>query len=94
VLIESTPMPDAKMGAGGVYSTQDDHLECEEEFVLPEIRQRVDEETQTAMVGKLLVDDTAEDSTWVFDWVPSVFRPRSANSCPKPAPKPQAGCSG
>jgi len=26
VLIESTPMPDAKMGAGGVCSTQDERM--------------------------------------------------------------------
>ena len=83
MLIKSTPMPDAKMGAGGVYSTQDDHLECEEEFVLPEIRQRVDEETQTAMVGKLLVDDTAEDSMWVFDWVSQHLSPQKRQLLPE-----------
>ena len=55
---------------------QDDHLECEEEFVLPEIRQQIDVATQKAMVRQLLVDDTAEDTMWVIDWVSQRLSPQ------------------
>ena len=48
---------------------QDDHLECEEEFVLPEIRQTFQEPEQLSLARSLLIDDLAEDKRWVLDWV-------------------------
>lgn len=54
---------------------QDDHFECEEEFVLPEVRRRFTEEQQLEMVRMLLVDEQAEDSRWVIDWLNSRLTP-------------------
>ena len=48
---------------------QDDHLECEEEFVLPEIRETFDEAAQLEMIRTLLIDDQAQDPMWVMEWV-------------------------
>ena len=48
---------------------QDDHLECEEEFVLPELRDRLDEAQELALMKRLLVDEEAEDRRWVLDWL-------------------------
>ena len=48
---------------------QDDHLECEEEFVLPTIRDTFEDSRQISMVRSLLIDDLAEDKGWVLDWV-------------------------
>lgn len=55
--------------------TQDDHLECEEEFVLPEIRQTFTNPEQLAMVRALLIDEVAEDQRWVVDWVAQYLTP-------------------
>lgn len=48
---------------------QDDHLECEEEFVLPKIRETFQEPEQLSMIRSLLIDDLAADKRWVLDWV-------------------------
>ena len=48
---------------------QDDHLESEEAFILPEIRERLSEEEQLAMAKRLLIDEAAEDPRWIIDWV-------------------------
>ena len=48
---------------------QDDHLESEEAFVLPEIRERLSEEQQLTMAKRLLIDEAAEDPRWIIDWV-------------------------
>ena len=48
---------------------QDDHLECEEEFVLPKIREIFQEPEQISMARSLLIDDLAEDKRWVLDWI-------------------------
>ena len=48
---------------------QDDHLEEEEEFVLPIIRERIGEAQQLEMVRRLLLDPNAEDEEWVLDWL-------------------------
>ena len=55
--------------------SQDDHLECEEQFVLPEIRQRFDEEEQLEMMRRLLVDEEAEDPNWVLEWISPALTP-------------------
>lgn len=48
---------------------QDDHLEEEEELVLPLIRERFTEAQQCDMVRHLLFDPQASDTRWVLDWV-------------------------
>ena len=48
---------------------QDDHLESEEAFVLPEIRERLSEAQQLTMAKRLLIDEAAEDPRWIIDWV-------------------------
>ena len=50
---------------------QDDHLESEEAFVLPEVRERFDELKQLEMMRCLLIDDEAADRRWVLDWMTS-----------------------
>jgi hypothetical protein len=50
---------------------QDDHLEEEEEFVLPIIRQQMSQAQQLEMVAHLLLDSNAPDAEWgwVLDWL-------------------------
>lgn len=48
---------------------QDDHLEAEEAFVLPEIRERFSEDDQLRLTKILLIDEQSEDPRWVIDWV-------------------------
>jgi hypothetical protein len=48
---------------------QDDHLESEEAFVLPEVRERMSDAEQLDLVRRLLVDPEAEDSRWIVEWV-------------------------
>ena len=48
---------------------QDEHFECEEEFVLSEIRQRFTEDQQMEIVRKLLIDEDSEASEWVLNWL-------------------------
>ena len=52
-----------------VRIAQDDHLESEEEFVLPEIRERFDQFEQFETIQHLLIDDEAADPRWVMDWL-------------------------
>jgi hypothetical protein len=51
--------------------SQDDHLEEEEEFVLPVIRAHISMEQQLEMARRLLLDLEAPDETgsWVLDWL-------------------------
>jgi Hemerythrin HHE cation binding domain len=48
---------------------QDDHLEEEEERILPVIRQHLSEAQQCAMVRPLLIDQTASRRGWVVEWL-------------------------
>jgi hypothetical protein len=48
---------------------QEDHLEDEEAFLLPILRQRVDEQQQLAIVKGLLIDQEAPDNCWILDWL-------------------------
>ena len=50
---------------------QDDHLESEEAFVLPEVRERFDESKQLDMMRRLLIDEEAADRRWVLEWMTS-----------------------
>ena len=48
---------------------QDDHLESEEAFILPLIRERFSEAEQLRIVQRLLVDKDAAEQGWVVDWL-------------------------
>jgi hypothetical protein len=50
---------------------QDDHLEEEEEFILPIIREHFSPEEQLEIVAHLLLDPKVRDeaSSWVLDWL-------------------------
>jgi hypothetical protein len=48
---------------------QDDHLEEEEAFVLPIIRERMLQAEQIDIAQRLLVDPQAQDTGWVLDWL-------------------------
>ena len=48
---------------------QDDHLESEEAFVLPEIWQHFNREEQLEMAKHLLIDEEADDPRGVIRWV-------------------------
>lgn len=48
---------------------QDDHLEEEEEFVLPMIRQGISEAHQLEMARRLLIDQEAQDQQWILDGI-------------------------
>jgi hypothetical protein len=48
---------------------QDDHLEEEEELVLPMIRERLSAAQQCEIAQRLLRDPQAEDPTWVMTWL-------------------------
>ena len=48
---------------------QDDHLEEEEEFVLPLIREQLNENQQKMIVTKMLVDEEGQNKYWILDWL-------------------------
>lgn len=56
-------------------TAQDDHLENEEAFVLPEVWQRIDEAGQLEMARRLLIDEGAEDERWVLEWMARYLTP-------------------
>ena len=49
--------------------SQDDHLESEEAFILPVIRERFDDPGQLGLVKHLFIDKEAADPQWVIDWL-------------------------
>ncbi len=55
--------------------TQDDHLEEEEEFILPLVREQIDEQKQAEIMKHLLIDEDAEDKRWVLNWVSRALTP-------------------
>ena len=48
---------------------QDDHLDNEEAFVLPEVRQRMGQAQQDDVARHLLLDAEAQDPGWVLKWM-------------------------
>jgi hypothetical protein len=48
---------------------QDDHLEEEEERLLPVIRQQCSDMQQYDMVQRLLIDQKAQNASWVLAWL-------------------------
>ena len=48
---------------------QDDHFESEEALILPEVEARLSTVDKQEIARKLLLDEEAEEPTWVLDWV-------------------------
>jgi hypothetical protein len=44
--------------------------------VVPEIRERMNEEEQLSIVKHLLIDEGAKDPSWIIDWVFDKLSPR------------------
>ena len=59
-----------------VLICQNDHLETEEAFVLPEVRQSLSPAQQLELAKHLLVDEEAADPNWILDWVAKALEPR------------------
>ena len=56
--------------------SQDDHLESEEAFVLPEVRERMSVAQQLDLARRLLIDEGSDNAEWVYDWVHRRVGPR------------------
>ncbi len=55
---------------------QEDHLETEEAMVIPLLRENLSPECQLEVVGALLVDQDADDSHWVIEWISQDLTPK------------------
>ncbi len=58
-----------------LYIAQSDHLEEEEEFILPLVRAKLSETEQLQLVKHLLIDENGEDPRWIIDWVTKALTP-------------------
>ena len=58
---------------------QNDHLEEEEAFVLPLVRERMTEVEQLQLAKHLLIDKDSEDPRWIIDWVAQALTPNERN---------------
>ena len=47
----------------------EDHLDVEEAFVLPAVRQQMKKQQQLELVKVMLLDQDAQDPRWMIDWV-------------------------
>ena len=52
-----------------------DHFENEEAFVIPLVRDQMAGQQELALAKRLLIDDSAEDTRWVIDWVAEELKP-------------------
>ena len=57
----------------------EDHLEEEEEFVLPVIREEMSEEQQLGVARHLLIDEDVTDKRWIIKWMAKELTPRENN---------------
>lgn len=55
---------------------QNDHLEEEEEFVMPIVREQISQEEQLEIARRLVIDEDAEDRRWVLTWMAQVLLPK------------------
>lgn len=63
---------------GGVISlriAQEDHLDTEEQVVLPLLRERFSEQQQYEVAKGLLLDEQADNPRWVIEWVSGALSP-------------------
>ena len=54
---------------------ENDHLENEEAFVLPVVREQMTEAEELEVARRLLIDEDAEDPKWIIEWVRSELAP-------------------
>ena len=54
---------------------QDDHLESEEAFVLPEVRERLSQAQQLEIAKRLLINEEAEQPDWILGWLAKELTP-------------------
>ena len=62
-----------------LYIAQSDHLEEEEEFILPLVREKLSETQQLHLIKSLLVDEQAYNPRWIIDWVNDALTPLERN---------------
>ncbi len=55
--------------------TENDHLENEEAFVLPVVRDRMSDAEQLEVARRLLIDEEAEDPRWILNWLAEEMTP-------------------
>ena len=55
---------------------QEDHLETEEAMIIPLLKENLSPECQTEVVGALLIDQDADDSHWVIEWISQDLTPK------------------
>jgi hypothetical protein len=55
---------------------QEDHLETEEAMVIPLLRENLSPDCQLEVVGALLIDQDADDSHWVIQWISQDLTPK------------------
>ena len=60
---------------------QDDHLESEEAFVLPRVRESMSEDEQLRLAERLLVDKASEYPRSIQDWVARELNPEELQWC-------------
>lgn len=58
-----------------LHIAQDDHLDNEEAFVLPVVRERMTEAEQMEVARRLLIDEDSQTPRWVVDWVARELSP-------------------
>ena len=61
-----------------LHIAQDDHLDNEEAFVLPVVRERMSEAEQLEVARRLLIDEIDENSqtqSWIVEWVARELTP-------------------
>ena len=54
---------------------QNDHLEEEEEFVMPIVQEQISQKRQMEVARSLVIDEDAEDRSWVLTWMAQALLP-------------------
>ena len=55
---------------------QEDHLETEEAMVIPFLQENLSPKCQLKVVGALLIDQEADDTHWVIEWISQTLPPK------------------
>jgi hypothetical protein len=55
---------------------QEDHLESEEAFFLPVLRERMTSQQEAEVAERLLMDEEAEEPRWFLKWVAQKLAPK------------------
>ena len=57
------------MNIVSLHIAQNDHLEEEEEFILPIVREELSNSQQLEIARNLLVDNESDDPRWIMNWL-------------------------